>query len=67
MAIDAHHKNNQNSSTVQLFDCGNKARLLFFLLHLPASNLIWDLLIKAPQQPDYHRCFLFYACPLFAS
>ena len=54
MTIDAHHENNQNSSTIQLCDCGNKARLLFFLLNLPASKLIWDLLMKAPQQPDYH-------------
>ena len=53
MTIDAHHENNQNSSTIQLSDCGNKARFLFFLLNLPASNLIWDLLMKAPQQPDY--------------
>ena len=54
MTIDAHHENNQNSSTVQLCDCGNEARFLFFLLNLPASNLIWDLSIKAPSQPDYH-------------
>ena len=54
MTIDAHHENNQNSSTVQLCHCGNKARLLFFFLHLPASNLIWDLLMKALQQPGYH-------------